>query len=125
MRKKVLQVSFMARLSDTLAERDRNRERILRMAPDLATAFSGMIASNLKPGALDRRQKELLGVAGSVITRCEPCLAHHVRDAIAAGASRQQVIEAASVGVNFGGAPSFVFVYSVLMQFLEDVEAGN
>ncbi|HVN66373.1 MAG TPA: carboxymuconolactone decarboxylase family protein [Methanomicrobiales archaeon] len=112
----------MTRLSDTLAERDRNRERILREAPDLATAFSGMIASSLKPGALDRRQKELIGIAGSVITRCEPCLAHHVRDAIAAGASRQQVIEAASVGVNFGGAPSFVFVYSVLMQFLDDVE---
>ena len=114
----------MTRLSEILAERDRNRERIQRMAPDLATAFSGMIASNLKPGSLDRMQKELIGVAGSVITRCEPCLAHHVRDAIAAGASRQQVIEAASVGVNFGGAPSFVFCYTVLMQFLEDAGAG-
>jgi AhpD family alkylhydroperoxidase len=115
----------MAGLSETLQERDRNRERIQRMAPDLATAFSGMIASNLKPGALDRRQKELIGVAGSVITRCEPCLAHHIRDALAAGAARQQVIEAASVGVNFGGAPSFVFVYSVLMGFLEDAEKGK
>jgi AhpD family alkylhydroperoxidase len=113
----------MTRLSDTLAERERNRERIQREAPDLATAFSGMIASNLKPGALHRKQKELIGIAGSVITRCEPCLAHHVHDAMAAGATKQQVIEAASVGVNFGGAPSFVFVYSVLMGFLE--EAGE
>ena len=112
----------MTRLSATLAERDVNRERIQRMAPDLATAFGGMISSNLKPGALDRRQKELIGVAGSVITRCEPCLAHHVRDALEAGATGQQVIEAASVGVNFGGAPSYVFCYSVLMQFLEDME---
>jgi AhpD family alkylhydroperoxidase len=110
----------MTRLSDTLQEREKNRERIQRGAPELFTAFSGMIASNLKPGALDRKQKELIGVAGSVITRCEPCLAHHLRDAMAAGATRQQVIEAASVGVNFGGAPSFVFCYSVLMQFLED-----
>ena len=115
----------MAGLHETLGERDKNRERIQRMAPDLATAFSGMIASNLKPGALDRKQKELIGVAGSVITRCEPCLAHHVRDALAAGATKQQVIEAASSGVNFGGAPSFVFVYSVLMGFLEDAERGK
>jgi pyruvate dehydrogenase E2 component (dihydrolipoamide acetyltransferase) len=115
----------MAGLHETLGERDKNRERIQRMAPDLATAFSGMIASNLKPGALDRKQKELIGVAGSVITRCEPCLAHHVRDALAAGATKQQVIEGASVGVNFGGAPSFVFVYSVLMGFLEDAERGK
>jgi pyruvate dehydrogenase E2 component (dihydrolipoamide acetyltransferase) len=115
----------MATLSETLAERERNRERIQRMAPDLAAAVSGMITSNLKPGALDRRQKELIGVAGSVITRCEPCLAHHVRDALAAGATRQQVIEAASVGVNFGGAPSFVLCYSVLMQFLDDSEGGG
>ena len=112
----------MAGLHETLGERERNRERIQRDAPDLFASFSGMIASNLKPGALDRKQKELIGVAGSVITRCEPCLAHHLRDALAAGAGRQEIIEAASVGVNFGGAPSFVFVYSVLMQFLEDTE---
>ena len=112
----------MTRLSATLAERDVNRERIQRMAPDLAAAVSGMITSNLKPNALDRKQKELIGVAGSVITRCEPCLSHHVRDAIAAGATKQQVIEAAAVGVNFGGAPSFVFCYSVLMGFLDDRE---
>ena len=115
----------MTRLSETLAERDRNRERIQRMAPDLTSAVGGMISSNLKPNALDRRQKELIGVAGSVITRCEPCLAHHVRDALAAGATKQQVIEAAAVGTNFGGAPSFVFCYSVLMQFLEDARADS
>jgi len=109
----------MGELHETLDERDKNRERIQKMAPELAAAVGGMISSNLKPGALDRKQKELIGVAGSVITRCEPCLAHHVRDALAAGATRQQVIEAAAVGVNFGGAPSFVFCYSVLMGFLE------
>jgi AhpD family alkylhydroperoxidase len=81
-----------------------------------------LIAANMKAGALDRRQKELIGVAGSVITRCEPCLAHHLRDALAAGAGRQEIIEAASVGVNFGGAPSLVFVYSVLVGFLEEAE---
>ncbi|HTY52865.1 MAG TPA: carboxymuconolactone decarboxylase family protein [Methanomicrobiales archaeon] len=110
----------MAGLSETLSKRDKDRERIQRMAPDFASAVSGMISSNLKPGALDRKQKELIGVAGSVITRCEPCLSHHVRDALAAGATKQQVIEAAAVGVNFGGAPSFVFCYSVLMGFLEE-----
>jgi AhpD family alkylhydroperoxidase len=81
-----------------------------------------LIAANMKAGALDRRQKELIGVAGSVITRCEPCLAYHLRDALAAGAGRQEIIEAASVGVNFGGAPSLVFVYSVLVGFLEEAE---
>lgn len=64
-------------------------------------------------------------MAGSVITRCEPCLAHHIHDAVAAGAGRQEIIEAASIGVNFGGAPSFVFVNSVLMGFLEDTERGK
>ena len=115
----------MAGLHETLGEREKNRERIQREAPALFTAFSGMIASNLKPGALDRRQKELIGVAGSVITWCEPCLAHHLRDAVAAGATKQEIIEAASVGVNFGGAPSFVFVYSVLMGFLEEAGGGR
>jgi AhpD family alkylhydroperoxidase len=115
----------MAGLHETLGEREKNRERIRKDAPDLFAAFSGLIAANMKPGALDRRQKELIGVAGSVITRCEPCLAHHIRDAVSAGAGRQEIIEAASIGVNFGGAPSFVFVYSVLMGFLEEAERGE
>lgn len=47
----------MAGLHETLGERERNRERIQRDAPDLFTAFSGLIASNMKPGLLDRNRR--------------------------------------------------------------------
>lgn len=39
-----------------------------------------------------------------------------------AGATKQEVLEAASIGVEFGGGPSFVAVRDNLLDFLEEIE---
>ena len=68
-------------------------------------------------------RKELCAVAASVATRCIPCLANHANNAMSAGATRDEVIDAAAIGVEFGGGPSFVVVREHLMQFLDEIEA--
>jgi AhpD family alkylhydroperoxidase len=78
-----------------------------------------------KPGALDRKQKELMAVAASVATRCVPCLAFHANNAVKAGATRNEVIEAATIGVEVGGGPSFVMVRDNLLDFLDDIGTGG
>jgi len=47
----------------------------------------------------------------------------HMNNAISAGATRAEVIDAAAIGVEFGGGPSFVVVREHLFQFLDEVEA--
>jgi len=115
----------LARLQEILREREKKRERLRKEAPGLFNGFSGMVAASMGPGSLGRKEKELIAVAGSVITRCEPCLAHHVSDATAAGATREEILEAAAVGMGFGGAPSFVFVRNTLLDFLDDTGNGE
>lgn len=47
---------------------------------------------------------------------------YHANNAVQAGATKQEILEAAAIGVEFGGGPSFVAVRDNLMDFLEEIE---
>ena len=66
-----------------------------------------------------------MAVAASVATRCVPCLANHANNAIATGATREEVLEVAAIGVEFGGGPSFVVVRDNLLDFLDEIESNR
>jgi AhpD family alkylhydroperoxidase len=109
---------------EILDRRKANRERLEREAPDLYHGFNELVKRYYKHGALDRKQKELMAVTASVATLCVPCLANHASNAISAGASRDEVIEAAAIGVEFGGGPSFVVVRDNLLDFLDQIQSS-
>ena len=114
----------MGKAKDIIKNRKRNRERLEKVAPDLFHGFADLMKRYYKPGALDRRQKELIAVACCIATRCIPCLANHASNAISAGATRQDIIDAAAIGIEFGGGPSFVIVRDNLLDFLDDIQSG-
>jgi AhpD family alkylhydroperoxidase len=105
-----------------LKERTANRKRLEKEAPGLFRGFNGLVKQYYKPGALSRKHKELMAVAAAIATRCIPCLANHANNAMVAGATRQEIIEAAAIGVEFGGGHSFVIVRDNLIQFLDEIE---
>jgi AhpD family alkylhydroperoxidase len=108
---------------DIIKKRMENGERLKKEAPNLFDGFNELMKYYYKHGALGRKEKELMAVAASVATRCIPCLANHANNAVTAGATRQEVLEAAAIGVEFGGGPSFVVVRDNLLEFLDDIEA--
>jgi AhpD family alkylhydroperoxidase len=57
-------------------------------------------------GVLDPKTKEsiTLGTANSV--RCEGCISFHGHDALKAGATRAEIVEAITVAILMGGGPS-------------------
>lgn len=99
--------------------------RLEAEAPTLREGFGQMIAAYYAPGALDLRGKELAAVACSVATASVPSLATHIANALAAGANRDQVIEAAAIGVEFGGGPAYTIARDHLLDFIDEIEAGN
>jgi AhpD family alkylhydroperoxidase len=114
----------MGELEQILKNRTAKRERLEKEAPDLFSGFNELMKYYYKPGgALSRRDKELMAVACSVATRCIPCLGNHLNNAMAAGATREQAVEAAAIGVEFGGGPSFVVVREHLIGFLDEIAA--
>ena len=112
----------MGNLEEILIKRKRNRDRLEQEAPDLFNGFNELMKYYYKETALDLKQKELIAVGAAVATRCIPCLANHANNAIALGATRAEVIDAAAIGVEFGGGPSFVAVRDNLLDFLDDIE---
>lgn len=51
-----------------------------------------------------------MAVTAAVASKCMTCPANHANNALSAGATRAQVREAAAIGVEFEGGPSFVMV---------------
>ncbi len=71
--------------------------------------FGQLHKQALADGALTARFKELITLAISITARCEGCIAAHVRAALRAGATRQEIAEAIGVAMYMGGGPAMVY----------------
>lgn len=67
-------------------------------------AFGNLNKTALKPGALDQKTKTLMCLAIGIATRGEPCISSRTAQAVQAGATRQELIETAAVGLMMGGS---------------------
>ncbi len=67
--------------------------------PETADAFSKMRDSIFKDSALDRKTKELIAVASSVLMRCEYCTEAHSKRALLNGSSEDEIAEAIAVAM--------------------------
>jgi AhpD family alkylhydroperoxidase len=82
-----------------------------------ADAFARMGQAAYRPGALDRRTKELMALAISISARCDGCVAYHARAAFKAGATRDEVAETVAVAIQMGGGPSMVYGADALQAY--------
>ena len=92
--------------------------------PDTTQGFAGLFGKVMKDGALTVREKELIAIGIGVAIQCEPCIRGHVENCLDAGATRQQVLEAASVAVMMGGGPAYVYIPMVI-EALDDLQSES
>lgn len=90
--------------------------------PELNSAFVQMDQAAYVEGELERKYKELMGLAIALYARCEYCITLHVKNALNEGANRDEILETASVAVAFGGSPSMAYVATTLMNALNEFE---
>ena len=91
-----------------------NLGRIGQESPDFMKAFSGLMQTVEKPGAVDTKTKELISIALSVSKQCKWCIALHVKKALSIGITREEIMESCQVAVLMGGGPSLMYVQSVI-----------
>jgi AhpD family alkylhydroperoxidase len=82
--------------------------------PDTFKGFNMIHHQAMQDGALDHKTKELVAVALSVASRCDPCIAFHVPAALRLGATREEIMELLSVTVLMGGGPSLMYAAHVM-----------
>lgn len=95
--------------------------KMKELVPDAVNGFAGLFSKVMKDGALSVREKELVALGIAVAQRCVPCIRAHVQKCLEAGATKEQVMEAASVAVMMGGGPAYTHI-PVVMDTLEALE---
>lgn len=71
-------------------------------------AFLEMEKAAYSSGALEKKCKEMIAIGISIVVNCESCLQWHIREALSAGATEEQVLEVIEVGMEMGGGPATV-----------------
>lgn len=79
----------------------------LRNSDDFFVQFGNLDDSAYADGAIDKKHKELMGLAISVLSRCNECIAYHLEGCLQAGATHEQIVEAIKIGVIGGGSITY------------------
>lgn len=95
-------------------------ENLSKTNPENVNAFMGLLGAAYEPKALDIKTKELISVAIGCYNRCEYCIVYHSYKALEAGATKEEIIEAAMVSVAFGGGPSMAYSVTLLEECIEE-----
>jgi AhpD family alkylhydroperoxidase len=68
-----------------------------KLAPDDYAAWQGLNSIVGRDGAISRKYRELIAIGVACTTQCPYCIESHARAAKAAGATREEIVEAVLV----------------------------
>ena len=86
-------------------------------APGVMKGFSAIAQAALASNALDTKTKELLALGIAVATRCDDCIAFHVKAAIEQGASQEELLETLGMAIYMGAGPTVMYASHALEAF--------
>jgi len=84
--------------------RKRMNERILGSGNLEIKRFWALDDRAYRAGALDERTKELLGLATSMVLKCDDCVAYHIVRCVQLGITDEELLEALNVALVVGGS---------------------
>ena len=76
---------------------------------DTAKGFHTLHEAALAPGAMATKEKELIALAIAISKQCTDCIGFHIKAALHAGASRDEVAETVNVCVLMNGGPGYMY----------------
>ncbi len=81
--------------------------------PEQMQKFMELGKATTGDGVLSHKEKELIAVACAVVSRCDHCVAYHVKAAIDAGATKEEIMESSWVAVMMSGGPGVMYASEV------------
>jgi len=103
----------------------KNSQTLARAQPTVMETFEKFHQAAGASGALDRKTKELMALAISVTHGCDDCIAHHVHDAMEAGATREEFADTLGVSVLMGGGPAMIYASHAIEAVDQFFERGR
>jgi len=107
------------------------RKHLQRSIADLRKRIPGTMAGfgqlhqeSMKAGALNEKEKELIALAIGITSRCDGCITFHTHEALAHGASTEEINETIGVAISMGGGPALMYAAHAI-EALEQFQEGS
>jgi len=94
----------MGRFEEFTKFRQEMNKRILEDGTLEIKRFFGLDERAYRPGALDAKTKELMGLAASMVLRCDDCVSYHIIQALDKGATKEEFFETFTISLVVGGS---------------------
>lgn len=94
----------MPNLEDFIKEREMLNEKTLAFGQKNIKRFFNLDWNTYKEGALDKKTKEMLGLAASMVLRCDDCITYHLIECYQAGINDEELEEVFSIALIVGGS---------------------
>ncbi len=85
-------------------EREELNELVMKYANLQVKRFFSLDSQVYRDGALPKKVKELLGLVGSLVLRCDDCITYHVIQCYETGVTNEEFVEAMAIGLVIGGS---------------------
>ena len=84
--------------------RSKMNERILEEDNKVIKRFFNLDTNTYAEGELNVKSKEMIGLACSMVLRCDDCIKYHLGKSFEAGVGRKEVFEVFSIAMVIGGS---------------------
>ncbi len=91
-------------ISEFQAEREDLNQLVMRYADLGMRRFFSLDSQAYRQGALPPRTKEMLGLAASLVLRCDDCVKYHIIRCHEEGVSSEELVEVLGIGLVVGGS---------------------
>jgi len=111
--------------SETRLYRKEMNDRILNSGFKEFNRFFALDTNAYLEGAVPVKYKELMGLVGSMVLRCNDCIFYHLDRCVTEGCTREELHEAMNIGLIVGGSiviPHLRYAFEVLDELLAETE---
>jgi AhpD family alkylhydroperoxidase len=84
------------------------------ISPGIVRGYAALSGAGAKTGKLDAKTRELISLAVAVSLRCDGCITVHTTEAIKAGATKEEIVEALGVAITVNAGAALVYSARVL-----------
>ena len=94
----------MTKLKDFNNKRNKGNALISKANYIGFNRFLNLDTNAYKNGTIPEKYKEMIGLASSMVLRCNDCIAYHIEQCYNLGASKEELIEAMNIALIIGGS---------------------
>ena len=108
---------------ETRLYRTEMNEKILSAGFKDFNRFFALDSNAYAEGAISVKNKELMGLVGSMVLRCNDCIFYHLDRCVTEGCSRDELNEAMNIALVIGGSiviPHLRYAFEVLEELLAE-----